>query len=178
MAYIRLAKFSPEELIPHFHTKVMMDILIKQRRFPVELKKEYERKIFNGIKVNMGSVRYKLFTKKGLKCVKCGIEGSFFALERSVSKKQFKHYTHDPEDFLKQEKFEYEKMKKTSPNIPYNNIDSYHFNLYALKENGHEVLMTKDHIIPKCKGGGLSLSNLQTMCHKCNQKKGDSYGGM
>ncbi len=36
------------------------------------------------------------------------------------------------------------------------------------------VLMTKDHIIPKSKGGPTSWENLQTMCAICNGKKGDS----
>jgi hypothetical protein len=48
----------------------------------------------------------------------------------------------------------------------------YHANLYAVKD-GEEVLMTKDHIIPKSKGGKDHQSNLQTMCHVCNQKKGN-----
>lgn len=43
-----------------------------------------------------------------------------------------------------------------------------HFNLYA--EDG--TLMTKDHIIPKCKGGKNSVDNLQPMCVSCNVKKG------
>jgi len=48
----------------------------------------------------------------------------------------------------------------------------YHLNLYAIK-NGKEILMTKDHIIPKSKGGKNILSNYQTMCTVCNKKKGD-----
>lgn len=47
----------------------------------------------------------------------------------------------------------------------------YHFNLYA-KEDGKTRLMTKDHIIPKSKGGPNHLDNLQTMCDRCNCKKG------
>ena len=42
-----------------------------------------------------------------------------------------------------------------------------HFNLYA-EENENEVLMTKDHIIPKSKGGKNNLKNYVTMCSVCN----------
>ncbi len=51
----------------------------------------------------------------------------------------------------------------------------YHFNLYALRENGQETLMTKDHIIPKAHGGKNHIDNYQTMCINCNQKKGSDY---
>lgn len=44
-----------------------------------------------------------------------------------------------------------------------------HFNLYT--EDG--VLMTKDHIVPRSLGGTNDLTNLQTMCLSCNQKKGN-----
>lgn len=47
----------------------------------------------------------------------------------------------------------------------------YHFNLYALRPDGSEVLMTKDHIVPKSKGGKDHLSNYATMCSPCNNKK-------
>jgi len=49
-----------------------------------------------------------------------------------------------------------------------------HLNLYGKDLTGNLVLMTKDHIIPKSKGGHGCLSNLQTMCTICNCKKGDS----
>lgn len=51
---------------------------------------------------------------------------------------------------------------------------SYHLNLYAIDENGEEILMTKDHIIPRSKGGANHISNYQTMCLKCNREKGDA----
>lgn len=51
---------------------------------------------------------------------------------------------------------------------------SYHLNLYALDKNGTEVLMTKDHIIPKSKGGQDVLDNYQPMCYICNYKKGNT----
>lgn len=48
---------------------------------------------------------------------------------------------------------------------------SPHFNLYA-EENGRLVLMTKDHITPKSRGGRDELSNYQSMCCTCNNLKG------
>lgn len=47
-----------------------------------------------------------------------------------------------------------------------------HLNFYA--EVGDKlVLMTKDHIIPKSRGGKDRLSNYQTMCTLCNCAKGN-----
>jgi 5-methylcytosine-specific restriction endonuclease McrA len=53
------------------------------------------------------------------------------------------------------------------------NATAYHLNLYAIDENGKEVLMTKDHIIPRSKGGKNHISNYQTMCVRCNVTKGN-----
>jgi 5-methylcytosine-specific restriction endonuclease McrA len=50
--------------------------------------------------------------------------------------------------------------------------NSPHFNLYG-EEKGKLVLMTKDHIIPKSKGGQDVLSNYQTSCFLCNNLKAD-----
>ena len=47
-----------------------------------------------------------------------------------------------------------------------------HFNLYGL-EDEEEVMFTKDHIIPKSKGGRTHISNMQTMCSNCNNAKGN-----
>ena len=49
---------------------------------------------------------------------------------------------------------------------------SPHFNLYG-EEAGQLVLMTKDHILAKSKGGNNLISNLQTMCSVCNGLKGN-----
>lgn len=48
----------------------------------------------------------------------------------------------------------------------------YHLNLYGIKD-GKEILFTKDHIIPKSKGGKDRLDNYQTMCIICNNRKAD-----
>ena len=50
--------------------------------------------------------------------------------------------------------------------------ERYHFNLYGIRD-GQEVLMTKDHIMPKSKGGLNTLDNYQVMCFDCNMEKAD-----
>ena len=47
------------------------------------------------------------------------------------------------------------------------NAKLYHFNLYGHRD-GEEILITKDHVIPKAKGGLDSLENYQTMCIHCD----------
>lgn len=49
-----------------------------------------------------------------------------------------------------------------------------HYNLYAIR-HGVYILITKDHIKPKSKGGSDHISNLQTMCQPCNARKKDIY---
>lgn len=46
-------------------------------------------------------------------------------------------------------------------------LERAHFNLFS--EDG--TLMTKDHIIPKSKGGPDCIDNFQTMCKECNEEK-------
>ena len=50
------------------------------------------------------------------------------------------------------------------------NQNRAHFNLYS----DDDVLMTKDHILPKSKGGMDCIDNMQTMCTICNSNKGNS----
>ena len=49
---------------------------------------------------------------------------------------------------------------------------AWHFNLYYVNK-GNEILFTKDHIIPKSKDGRNVMSNYQTMCVICNNRKGN-----
>jgi hypothetical protein len=49
--------------------------------------------------------------------------------------------------------------------------DPWHFNLFA-EVDGELVLMTKDHIRAKSRGGSNGVANMQTMCTTCNFEKG------
>lgn len=49
-------------------------------------------KEYLGHPVVMSSQRYQLFAAKGLKCVACGLEGTFFALEKSFGDKGDKYH--------------------------------------------------------------------------------------
>lgn len=66
--------------------------------------------------------------------------------------------------------FALERGKSDNPN-------RFHFNLYARDRTGREVMITKDHIVPRSKGGKNRLSNYQPMCYRCNQKKADKVDG-
>jgi len=99
---------------------------------------------WNGLSANMSSLRYRNFKEHGIVCVDCGIVGQYFALEKHKNSSQ-RNDEYDP----------------------------YHFNLYAVNKDGSEILMTKDHIIPKSKGGRDHLDNFQTMCTRCNCRKGN-----
>lgn len=101
--------------------------------------------VFGNDVVPMTSLRYQVF-QQSLVCVCCGLKGTYFAKERSAK------YSKKTQSF-----------RATT--------ESWHFNLYALTADGREILMTKDHIIPRSKGGADKLENLQTMCRPCNGKK-------
>ena len=99
--------------------------------------------------VKVSSLRLELF-RQNPKCVACSRIGALWILES--------HHRNEPP----------------------------HLNLYHVGEELEEwkklskdglVLMTKDHIIPRSKGGPTTLENLQTMCAICNGKKGNQMHG-
>ena len=52
-----------------------------------------------------------------------------------------------------------------------------HLNFYGKDAEGGELLFTKDHVLPKSKGGKNRLENMQTMCVTCNSEKGNKIEG-
>ena len=52
------------------------------------------------------------------------------------------------------------------------NYKGNHLNVYAEKD-GEKIMLTKDHIYPKSKGGLNNIKNYQVLCEKCNVKNAD-----
>jgi len=110
---------------------------------PFKAKRKELSKDFDGDSIRMNSHRYRCFKEHGVVCIGCGVEGEYFLKERQGHK-----------------------------DIRKNKGKPWHFNLFAIKE-GEEVLMTKDHVMPKSKGGKDEVDNYQPMCQPCNTEKGD-----
>ena len=54
------------------------------------------------------------------------------------------------------------------------NERDWHLNIYALTYKLDEVMMTRDHVIPKSKGGSDDYRIIsQTLCTHCNRRKAD-----
>ena len=142
MEYIRAGIYKLEDVLPYvIFDKDIFDLKKNGiKKGTIEFRQAAER-LYGKYWVKMYSQRYQVFKTKGAKCVKCGIEGTFFALERGAYTQQ--------------------------------NLDRYHFNLYGLNELGEEVLITKDHILPKSKNGKNAVENYQPMCTHCNLIKAD-----
>ena len=93
-------------------------------------------------RVNMGASRLQVLKKNPL-CACCGIRATDASLDLDA------------------------KRTKETGNF------HYHVNLYARsgehgKDHQHMILLTKDHVVPRSKGGKEEESNFQTLCANCN----------
>jgi 5-methylcytosine-specific restriction endonuclease McrA len=50
-----------------------------------------------------------------------------------------------------------------------------HLNVYAYTPAGHAILMTVDHAVLNSKGGTDTAENYNTMCIRCNTRRGNRY---
>ena len=82
----RVGIYQPDEVLPFAVTSAITGELFKRglKRSSPEFKAAIERD-YGGHLVKMDSLRYQLFATKGLKCVRCGFEGTFFCLERNAN---------------------------------------------------------------------------------------------
>jgi len=141
--YIREAIVPLEEVLPYVAVGVL----------PSPMGCDYTHtgkpyRVYYEQKVYLNSLRYQTFVTSGIRCVACGLEGQYFALERCLSRQERQHF---------------ENKSQFHP--------QFHLNMYGLRD-GREILFTKDHIKPRSKGGKDQLVNLQTMCSPCNNLKG------
>ena len=138
-AYIRRGSFSVQDILPHVITqKEKKQFRQEQGDAKGSAFRKFAYRTFNGKSVYMADPRLEVFLKHGVECVRCGVKGVFFVLEKGRGR--FCHW---------------------------------HFNLYGHNLAGHEVMLTRDHILPKSRGGSDNLDNMQTMCSNCNAKKRD-----
>lgn len=100
-----------------------------------------KRTPFDGVLLKLTTLRMMTFFEDGTKCHCCGLDASYFAIERNATEAK-----RDP---------------KTN----------YHLNLWGIDENGDEVLFTHDHTLARALGGKDDRSNTKTMCTKCNFEK-------
>ncbi len=85
---------------------------------------------------------YKISGKNEIRCPFCGTKASHFRLVRDIAQ---------------------------------TNAVNYYFHLYGFSKTKNKTVYMPfniDHILPKLKGGGNVISNLQATCLACNTKKG------
>jgi 5-methylcytosine-specific restriction endonuclease McrA len=146
---ITLAKYNLEDIMPYIgHGKPKIALLASG--------KEY--------KVKVSSDRLECF-RRNHKCVTCNCIGSVFLLQSHVigSRRWQLNCLIDNCEWCA-----IYQDRNQQPGM----IDTPHLNMYHVGPRGGLVLMTRDHIVPKCKGGPDKIDNLQTMCTICNNHKG------
>lgn len=117
--------------------------------------------------VRMSSSRLECF-RRNQACVRCGLKGNIFLLQRTIPGPPKVGINCHIENcmwcWVRNVRFGNKKP---------NEYEIPHWNFFYRAKNGALTLMTQDHILARSRGGGWEQSNLQTMCHPCNQFKGN-----
>ena len=134
--------------IPH---KLPVNEILPYLKLPThDIEKNDRYHDFLGVNVLISNMKLGCFLHNGIICAKCGCSGQYFLLERHGNSRGIS------------------RKGKHINRI----IHPYRLQLYFVLPGGKEMMMTKDHIIPKSRGGHGEIDNLQTMCHRCNCDKG------
>lgn len=122
-----------------------------------------------GIAYQLESLKIQCFMENGCKCEHCGLQGAYFAVESAQINK------HKKRDLRTRAWLETGNPSSTLNLNAMNTkgVINWCVNLYAIDNDGNEVIMTRDHIVPRSKCGRDSLRNLQTLCGWCNVAKDD-----
>lgn len=85
----RLGKIEVNDVLPRIISKHELTEITKKYGFKKAKQLNLLKSEFLGKKVKVYSARLNLFKEKGVKCVTCGIEGSYFALESKTNKQSY-----------------------------------------------------------------------------------------
>lgn len=115
--------------------------------------------------------------QRTLECVECKVVGNVFLLQTTIDngpKLRINCHISDCQWCGLYKRLQIQRLQHhlKSDTVVYN---TPHLNLFSRQSDGRMILMTKDHIMPKARGGSDSLSNLQTMCEHCNCRKGSMH---
>jgi len=162
---IKLNKTQLKQIQNSFHSGIGK-VMIELARFPVQdilprIGLNFPRIQLAGHSVKAGSHRLECL-KRSQKCVSCRRVGTLFVLEVQIQSpaKGINCFIDNCQLCI---------MNPRNVTVA---TPRPHLNLYHIGKYNQLVLMTQDHIMPKCAGGSNEMENLQTMCRQCNARKG------
>ena len=126
-------------------------------------------------RVRADSIRLECF-KKNISCVECKVVGNVFLLQTTIDnspKVKLNCFIKDCHICGMYRRLQVQRCKDDM--IGPKTYHTPHLNLFSRQPNGKMILMTKDHIMPKSRGGADNIHNIQTMCEHCNCRKGSLH---
>lgn len=145
--YVRFARFEQDDLAELFAMILRMRA-INQTRYEI-----------NGVVAQLVNKRTETLARDGGVCMACGHEPTHAWIEDNTT----------PRD-------DRGRWLKNPPPLYQGDPFAAHLNVYCTTKEGHELLMTVDHVIPKSRGGRDRLDNFVVLCQRCNFIKGSDAG--